>query len=91
MSARRTTDAFFVHNETEKLSGGVSNASLTGVESDAVGDADSEKFLEVGAKLVEVVGETEPIVHVVSQIREGLGGVPVGALGLRSGVLLSKR
>ena len=48
-------DAVLVHDEAEKLGGGVSNAGLSGVEGDAIVDADGEEFLEVVAELVEVV------------------------------------
>jgi hypothetical protein len=58
------------NRKAKELGGGISDARFRSVKGDVVGHTCGEEFFEVDAKLVDVVCEAQPIVHVVREVLE---------------------
>ncbi len=78
-------------HESKELGGRKSKAGLGGVERDVVFQAYFKKVFKVPKELVEIIRIPKPIINVVANLLQPLGGIKIRALRFSARILLSKR
>jgi hypothetical protein len=81
-----------VYSEPKKLSLAITNSRLSNSQSDGILGANSEEACKIFNELIQVVGIANPVVDVVAMAPSLhlAGGCAIGALGLRTAIILAK-